>query len=139
MPLPTPGKPSAATAEALASEALVVAVAALAVAVTAAALAVTCDAAAAAANAAAPARRSQPVIIYCTGLGAVDIPVPVGAPAPANPLARVTGTVRVEIGGRQASILFAGLAPGFSGLYQINVFVPATSETGDAVEVLIDW
>jgi uncharacterized protein (TIGR03437 family) len=46
--------------------------------------------------------------------------------------------VTVTIGGQEARILFAGLAPGFSGLYQINAFVPANSATGDAVEVILE-
>jgi uncharacterized protein (TIGR03437 family) len=87
---------------------------------------------------ATPAVRGEVVIIYCAGLGPVSPAVEAGRPAPSAPLSGVTNPVTVTIGGQQAQVLFAGLSPGFSGLYQINAFVPANAETGDAVEVTIE-
>jgi uncharacterized protein (TIGR03437 family) len=63
--------------------------------------------------------------IYCTGLGAVDNQPAAGAAAPDSPLARVTGAITATIGGQSAQIQFAGLAPRYAGLYQLNLFVPA--------------
>jgi uncharacterized protein (TIGR03437 family) len=85
-----------------------------------------------------PAHRGDIVSIYCEGLGAVDQPTDVTAPAPnREPLPRVTGQVSVIVGNSSAEVLYAGLAPGFYGLYQINVRVPATAPFSDAIPVQI--
>jgi uncharacterized protein (TIGR03437 family) len=34
-------------------------------------------------------------------------------------------TPRLDIGGRQATITFAGLIPGYAGVYQVNAIVPS--------------
>ncbi|HEU0124545.1 MAG TPA: hypothetical protein VFQ91_28700 [Bryobacteraceae bacterium] len=85
-----------------------------------------------------PAQRGEVIVIYCSGLGPVSPAIEAGRAAPASPLSGVVNPVTVTIGGQQGQILFAGLAPGFSGLYQINVYVPQNAPTGDAVEVLIE-
>ncbi len=76
------------------------------------------------------------VIIYATGLGAVTPEVASGTASPSNPLATVAGEVRVEIGGVNAAIGFAGLTPNFVSLYQLNVVIPPGLAPGDA-EVVI--
>jgi uncharacterized protein (TIGR03437 family) len=43
----------------------------------------------------------------------------------------------MTIGGVQVTPLFAGLTPGFTGLYQINAIVPAGVVPGDQVPVVI--
>ncbi len=73
-----------------------------------------------------PSRPAAPggvILAYLTGLGAVDHPVPTGSAAGGDPLSRVPD-VTASIAGQPASVLFAGLAPGFAGLYQVNVVVP---------------
>ena len=76
------------------------------------------------------------VIIYATGLGAVNPPVLSGTASPASPLAVVANEVRVEIGGQNAQIGFAGLTPAFVSLYQLNVVIPPGLAPGDA-EIVI--
>jgi uncharacterized protein (TIGR03437 family) len=45
--------------------------------------------------------------------------------------------VTVTIGGVPADASFSGLAPGYVGLYQVNVQVPATVAAGSAVPLTI--
>ena len=87
-----------------------------------------------------PARRGTDYIdIFATGLGPVTNQPASGAPAPAspNPLAKTTAAVSVTIGGVLVTPLFAGLAPGWVGLYQVNVQVPANAPVGDSVPVVV--
>jgi uncharacterized protein (TIGR03437 family) len=77
------------------------------------------------------------VSIFASGLGPVNINLPSGHPAPSHPLAKLKAPVDVLIGGVKASVQFAGLAPGFVGIYQVDVKVPAGIVTGDAVPVKI--
>jgi len=80
-----------------------------------------------------PAERGAVVVIYCEGLGSVNQPLAPGQLAPADPLAQLTSTLQVTIGGAPAEVAFAGLSPGYAGVYQINVTVPPASATGEAV------
>src|SRR6185437_1490378 len=84
-------------------------------------------------NASAPARRGEFVSVYLSGLGATNPAVNDGAAAPSSePFARITGSVKVFIGGQPvAAPQFAGLAPGFAGLYQLNIQVPVTVDSGE--------
>ncbi len=89
-------------------------------------------------TAANPAVRSEAIIIYATGLGAVSPAVASGAGAPsAEPLARTTQRPVVTIGNMEAPLLFSGLTPGAVGLYQLNVTVPAGAPTGDSVQLTV--
>jgi len=83
-------------------------------------------------------KAGEAVVIYATGLGATSPPVATGQAAPAvPPLALVTTPVKVTIGGVDAAVEFAGLAPGFVGLYQVNARVPAGVTAGNAVPLVL--
>lgn len=69
------------------------------------------------------------ILLFGTGFGEVSPPVASGAAT--QGLSRVVAPVRATISGTDAPVLFAGLAPGFVGLYQVNVMVPAGLGSGD--------
>ncbi len=77
-----------------------------------------------------PARRGRIVSLFVNSLGPVSNQPATGETAPSNPLATTTGLPTVTIGGVAGRVLFSGLAPGFTGLYQINVEIPAAAATG---------
>ncbi len=62
--------------------------------------------------------------IYATGLGPVTNQPASGHAALANPLSETTTLPTVTVGGVPFPVTYSGLAPGFVGLYQINVQVP---------------
>jgi uncharacterized protein (TIGR03437 family) len=81
-----------------------------------------------------PARVGDTVVIYCTGLGSVT-PLPPNGQG-AGGAASTDNPVTMTIGGRPAQVAYAGLTPGFPGLYQINVVVPAGVSPGNSVAVV---
>ncbi|MBI3696509.1 MAG: hypothetical protein HY238_16920 [Acidobacteria bacterium] len=84
-----------------------------------------------------PVRAGDVVVIYCAGLGAVDPAVEAGQPAPRAPLSQTANAVSLSVGGREARLLYAGLAPDFTGLYQINAVVPEGVTPGDQAPVVL--
>lgn len=82
-------------------------------------------------------RSGSDATIWATGLGPVSNSPATGRPAPSSPLATLSGTATVTIGGTPANVSFAGLAPNFAGLYQINIAVPAGASTGAPVIVAV--
>ncbi len=82
-----------------------------------------------------PAKAGETVLIYLTGLGDVSPAVTEGTAAPANPPSNAITPVAVYFstanGSAEGPVSYAGLAPGFAGLYQINVQIPTTLPSGD--------
>ena len=91
-------------------------------------------------NDSSPAQPGEFLAIFCTGLGPVQPEVASGDVAPtAEPLARTVTLPMVNIAGIAADVTFSGLAPGFVGLYQVNVQVPLGVPAGTQdVEVIIN-
>jgi trimeric autotransporter adhesin len=72
-----------------------------------------------------PAIPGQYVTAYLTGQGAVNVALASGAAAPSTPpFALPVAPVQVTIGGQPATVQFAGLAPTFVGLLQMNLLIP---------------
>lgn len=91
----------------------------------------------------APAHIGDTVVLYAVGLGATSPGVTAGTAAPSSPLAQVNATVCFGAPNPLNPMAlctapqFAGLTPGFFGLYQINVTIPQNAPTGDAVPIFV--
>jgi len=84
-----------------------------------------------------PADRDEYLILYATGLGPASPAVPAGELTPADPVSPTTQTVGVTIGGHPYPVIWSGLAPGFVGVYQINIYVPGSRVQGDDLPVVV--
>jgi uncharacterized protein (TIGR03437 family) len=79
-----------------------------------------------------PAQPGQYVTAYLTGQGVVNPPATTGGVAPSSPPFPVpVASVVVKIAGQVANVPFAGLAPGFIGLMQMNVQIPDAAPPGE--------
>ena len=83
-----------------------------------------------------PARRGETIVVWGTGFGPVDQAQETGQPAPLDRLVWTRTLASATIGGRNAPVSFSGLSPGFVGLYQANVTVPADAPSGEQELVL---
>jgi adhesin/invasin len=61
-----------------------------------------------------------------------------GQPAPSAPVARTTLPVAATLRGAPAIVDFSGLAPGFAGLYQVNLLVPEIAAGTAEVVLSVD-
>jgi uncharacterized protein (TIGR03437 family) len=76
-------------------------------------------------------------VIYATGLGPVTNAPATGRAASAEPLSRVVAPVEVKIAGTSVPVTFAGLAPGYAGLYQINAQIPQSVPAGAELTISV--
>jgi uncharacterized protein (TIGR03437 family) len=88
-------------------------------------------------NAARPAAPGETVLIYLTGMGTVNPAVSDGTAGGSNPLNKSVSDVVVLVAGQQATVGYNGLAPGFPGLYQINVTLPTILAGGGNLPLAI--
>lgn len=77
-----------------------------------------------------PALPGEYLAIFCTGLGAAQTPVPSGAAASASDPVTAAPVVVLSSNYWSYNVQYAGLAPGWPGLYQVNVQVPANETAG---------
>ena len=85
-----------------------------------------------------PARAGEVLEIFATGLGPVTNPPQTGAGALAYPVSVTVEPVSVRIGDEPMRVTFAGLAPAFVGLYQVNVELVGDIASGDAVPLVVE-
>jgi uncharacterized protein (TIGR03437 family) len=85
-----------------------------------------------------PLHANDTIVVYLTGLGATSPTVEDGQPAPSLPLATANVIPSLSLGGKQLSVYWAGLVPGYVGLYQINATVPFGTPQGLEIPLVID-
>ena len=78
-----------------------------------------------------PAAKGSIMALFMTGLGQTE-PVGIDGQSGRPPFASLKQPVQVTIGGQTALVLYAGLAPGFTGLYQVNIQLPVGIKGGAA-------
>ena len=87
-----------------------------------------------------PAKPGEYVALYMTGLGQTNPPLAPGVLAPA--IAPTAWPVSVVLDGLQlaaSDVLYAGAAPGFAGLYQVNIHIPTNARDGNLpLSLMID-
>jgi uncharacterized protein (TIGR03437 family) len=99
-----------------------------------------------------PASACSVITIYATGQGFIPNAPPDGQPAPASPLLTTPLTPRVYMNGFPVDqfpqsnpcdppsgqwVQFSGLAPGYVGLWQINVHVPGAAPPNSQVPLFV--
>lgn len=96
-----------------------------------------------------PAPRGSVIQLFGTGQGPVSPQVPDGMAAPSGLLSRTLAiptsdgqtclitqpSVCVAIGSTFGETQYSGLAPGFAGLWQVNVKIPQSAPVGSAVPI----
>jgi uncharacterized protein (TIGR03437 family) len=92
-----------------------------------------------------PAKPGETILMYLTGLGAVTPQLADGVAAPGSPLSVSLETADIFVAlldgvdePALADISFAGLAPGFAGLYQVNFTVPSSGLTNGDVLIAFE-
>ena len=83
-----------------------------------------------------PVRVGEYVMQFATSLGPVTNTPEDGDVAKENPLSELVDPIEVTVGGIPAHVLWAGLAPQFAGLYQINYQIPQGVPAGLAKVVI---
>jgi len=84
-----------------------------------------------------PALRGSVMTLFATGAGQTD-PTGVDGQVAAGTLPKPLLPISVWIGGMNASVLYAGAAPGgVAGLLQVNCIVPLTAPTGLTVPIVL--
>jgi uncharacterized protein (TIGR03437 family) len=70
------------------------------------------------------AQPGSTIVLYGVGFGSVSPAIPAGQIVSQSN--QLVGALQIFLGGTQAQVSYAGLAPSFVGLYQFNVVVPAS-------------
>jgi uncharacterized protein (TIGR03437 family) len=77
-----------------------------------------------------PAKAGETIIVFCTGLGAVNPVVATGTAASATTLSNSVTTYTATVAGQDATVIFSGLAPTLVGLDQVDLTIPSGTPSG---------
>jgi uncharacterized protein (TIGR03437 family) len=78
-----------------------------------------------------PAAPGDVIILWGTGFGPTSPSAPAGVETPSTATYNTASSVSVTIGGKPATVYGAALAPGYAGLYQVAIQIPASLANGD--------
>jgi uncharacterized protein (TIGR03437 family) len=78
-----------------------------------------------------PAKPGDVIILWGTGFGPTSPTIAAGIQAPTDQPYPTANPVTVTVGTASAQVFGAALAPGFAGLYQIAISIPASTPDGD--------
>jgi uncharacterized protein (TIGR03437 family) len=78
-----------------------------------------------------PAAPGDVIILWGTGFGPTSPSAPAGAETPSTTTYNTATAVSVTVGGKPATVYGAALAPGYAGLYQVAIQIPASLANGD--------
>jgi uncharacterized protein (TIGR03437 family) len=78
-----------------------------------------------------PAAPGDVIILWGTGFGPTSPSAPEGEETPSTPTYYTANTVSVTVGGTPATVYGTALAPGYAGLYQVAIQIPASLANGD--------
>ncbi|MFN7918724.1 MAG: CotH kinase family protein [Bryobacteraceae bacterium] len=80
-----------------------------------------------------PAAPGEMITLYGTGIGLITESEKSGEPAPLTELCPMKETIAAMLDGQPIPVLWAGLTPGFIGLQQVSVTIPASAARVDAI------
>ena len=84
-----------------------------------------------------PASPGSTVTAYLTGQGSLDLPIATGGAAPEHTLVGALAATSAMVGNQNAEILFARMAPGMVGIFQVNFRIPPLPPGGYPLVVAI--
>jgi uncharacterized protein (TIGR03437 family) len=84
---------------------------------------------------ASPAKRGSMIMLYGTGWGPVSPAVTSGQFA--GTTAQTVQKPDVQLSGWSIPVVYSGLAPGFVGVYMVQIQIPADAPTGSAVPIVL--
>ncbi len=77
-----------------------------------------------------PALRGRIIVLYATGAGETVPSSVTGQPCSASALTKPIAPASLRIGGRESTIVYAGCAPSYIGLLQVNAQIAPDATTG---------